>query len=157
MIRSYTGSRQVCVSLCRFSMFPVVCVMCSQDSEVGCEWIFRCAQVEASSTAQLCTTKPQRETKWELLDFVLLMHLVDVVTAVALLLFLFRLTACRSPLFVTLLYLLSFSLRGDFEGKSQRARCRFLRSWLNRDPWTHLLIWWVCVNMLVLVYMRWCA
>lgn len=49
-------------------------------------------------------------------------------------------------------HICSFSLRTNFKGKSQRARCWLLRSWLNRDPGT---TWWfgMSMNVLVCVYM----
>lgn len=75
----------------------------------------------------------------------------DVVTVTVIALF--TLSVWRSLSSPALCHICSFSLRTDFEGKSQRARCWFLRSWLNRDPGT--TCWFgMSVNVSVCVYVR---
>lgn len=83
---------------------------------------------------------------------------VATVTVIAVSLSLFTLRVCcsLSPslfLICVMLPYCSFSLRTDFEGKSQSARCWFLRSWLNRGSGT--TCWFgecVCVNLWVYIY-----
>lgn len=63
-------------------------------------------------------------------------------------LYTFSLTLSLFPCSLSRCHICSFSLRTDFEGKSQRARCWFLRSW---DPGT--TCWFgMSVNVSVCVY-----
>lgn len=102
-------------------------------------------------------TEPQRITCWGLFDFVLLILLVrwwwggdSHRSYCCLSLSLFTLIVCcaRSLSLCSVSHICSFSLWTNFKGKSQRARCWLLRSWLNRGSGT--TCWFgVCVYVMV--------